>query len=149
MAKTLTKPFMAGDWLIREDDSPAYSRGSWVYDNTAGLGLVANGGDLILPAGYPMVLGVPALAAQVITGTAITGAVFEPTVIPKGEKKAICVIERGFNVINGDALPLGPAVAADPNTTAYSLTNLINAYANGPTKWLVRREPTHQNEQAT
>jgi hypothetical protein len=135
----LQKPFRAGDWLIREDDSPAYSRSSYLIDNSAG------GKDLVFLAGMPMVAGVAATAAQVIAAAAITGAVLEPVIVPIGEKAKITVIERGFNVVNADALPLADQAAG----AAYTKAQITAAYQNAILKWVVRTEPPQQNELAT
>jgi hypothetical protein len=145
MAKMLQKPYVGGDWLIREDEYE-YTRSTYVVDNSAGAA------DMVLAGGYPFKSGVPALAADVNAALptppaapTINGALLEPVTIPKGEKKAVAVLERGFNVVNQGSINNPMLPTSDYAGTAFTAWTTLGGWYNYM-HWLVRSEPATQTE---
>ena len=149
MAKVLTKPYMGGDWLIREADEQEFSRHSVTLDNSGGST------DLVVPAGSP-VASATALAAAAVINVApvagsptIMGATLEPVTVPKGEKAKVLYIgsnvltgKFGNHVFNKDAIP-----AADTAGVAFTADFLRQHYVN--LGWVSRAEPPTQSEQVS
>lgn len=163
MAKFIQKPFVGGDWLIREDPTYEYTRSSYVVDNT---GSTYGSVDIDLPAGYPFKMSgsnsVPCIATDITTApptaptgggqaafSPVTGFLIEHIKIPFGTKATVDVLERGYNIINvgisGD--PMVPL--ADYAGATWTLAQITAHLKAGVGHWRVLNGLAEMQEQAS
>jgi hypothetical protein len=122
-------PYRAGDFLSREDEKAGrrYTC-SWYMVN-------APVGGASLPAGYPFIGAALATGA----GGAYTGFLMFPKIFPPGgEAQRCCVLERGHNVIDFQALP-----TVSYNGTVFNVANMHTRIA--ALGFLERQEPTQSD----